>query len=204
MEMSHYKMEMITSDIALERLKSGNRRFVESKMNHPERMQECRMQLLEGQHPFAVIVGCSDSRVPPEIIFDQGLGDLFVVRVAGNVAGRMVLGSLEYAVEHLYIPLIVVLGHAGCGAVAATASGTKLSGELPVLTAAIQPALDEARALPGDLIENTAKINAKRVAGKISQSIPILSDAVQTGKLRVLPAFYNLDTGKVDLLEDPY
>lgn len=202
MKKLNHKSAMATSEIALERLMEGNKRFVESKMNPSERMDECRLRLLGGQNPFAVILGCSDSRVPPELIFDQGPGELFVVRVAGNIAGRMVMGSIEYAVEHLRIPLILVLGHTDCGAVTATAAGNPLPGELPVLAAAIQPALDEARALQGDLIENTAKINAKLVSEKISRTGPIISSAVRSGTLKVMPAFYRLDTGEVDLLEN--
>ena len=199
-KISDHQPRIVSSEAALERLMSGNRRFVDSKMNQPKQMHKRRMQLVDGQDPFAVILGCSDSRIPPEIIFDQGLGDLFVVRVAGNVAGRMFLGSLEYAVEHLHIPLILVLGHSGCGAVTATASENELPGELPALATAIQPALDEAKSLHGDLIENTAKINAKRVSETIRYSLPILSKAVQSERLKVMPAYYSLDTGKVDLL----
>jgi carbonic anhydrase len=192
---------MITMDQALERLLAGNKRFVGSRMTHPRQNDASRVDLIQGQRPFAVILGCSDSRVPPEIIFDQGLGDLFVIRVAGNGLAPMVLGSLEYAVEHLHVPLILVLGHSLCGAVTAAAQEADLPGELPAVTRGLQPALEQARNMPGDLIENTARIHARLVAEKISHSAPILSKWVESGRGRVLPAFYGLDTGKVEVLE---
>jgi carbonic anhydrase len=113
----------ITGDQALQKLTEGNARFISCNVTHPGQSKERLQELVSGQHPFAVVVGCSDSRVPPEIIFDQGLGDIFVVRTAGKVLDNAVLGSIEYAVEHLSVPLVVVLGHDSCGAVKAAVEG---------------------------------------------------------------------------------
>jgi carbonic anhydrase len=130
---------------------SGNERYVSSKQTHPHQTPEYRADLTRGQHPFAVILGCSDSRVSPEVIFDQGLGDIFVVRVAGNIVNDIVLASIEYAVAHLHTPLVMVLGHSECGAVGATVVGGDLEGHLPSLAKAIQPAVDKVEDAFGDV-----------------------------------------------------
>ena len=190
----------LTSEQALKRLMDGNKRYVASRLIYPNQTPERRDELRNGQNPFAVILGCSDSRVPPEVIFDQGLGDLFVVRVAGNVTGKNVLASIEYAVAHLHVPLIVVLGHSDCGAVKSCATGTCFEGNLQYLVSAIQPALDKARKLPGELLDNAAKINAKTVCETLSSSIPVLSECAGTHALKIVAAFYMIDSGKVELL----
>jgi len=191
---------MPTADQALERLVAGNKRYVAAQQAHPHEAPERRAELSDGQYPFAVILGCADSRVPPEVIFDQGLGDLFVIRVAGNVLDDCVLGSIEYAAAHLHTPLIVVLGHSKCGAVGATVEGGELEGHLPSLAAAIQPAVDQARGLPGDLVDNAVRANATMVVGQLKASEPVLSELVDAGKLKVVAACYDLDTGEVELL----
>jgi carbonic anhydrase len=146
------------------------------------------------------VLGCADSRVPPEIIFDQGLGDLFVVRVAGNVVDVMVLGSIEYAAVHLEVKLVVVLGHSQCGAVTATALGDGLEGHLPSLARAIQPAVDEASAMDGDLLDNAVKHHASMMATQLRASQPVLAALVESGKLRIVAAHYDLASGVVKLL----
>ncbi|MCP4106544.1 MAG: carbonic anhydrase [Desulfobacteraceae bacterium] len=188
-------MKMPTPEEALKRLKDGNQRYVEQKLTHPNQTAERRAELSSGQYPYAVILGCSDSRVPPEVIFDQGMGDLFVIRVAGNIADDVVLGSIEYAAEHLHTPLIVVMGHSKCGAVSAVASGTELDGHLPSLGKIIQPAVDKAKGKPGDLVTNAAKTNAEMTADMLRTSEPVLSNLVKAGKVDVVTAYYDLDTG---------
>jgi len=201
--MRHAPLNMPTADEALERLRAGNLRYVSARMSHPNQTPVRRGELLRGQHPFVVILGCADSRVPPEVIFDQGLGDLFVIRVAGNVIDPIVLGSIEYAAVHLHTPLIVVLGHSKCGAVAATASGAELGGHLPSIAAAIQPAINTARQMPGNLVDNAIRENARMVTRQLSSSTPLLAPLVNTGKLRVLPAHYDLASGSVEILPVP-
>jgi carbonic anhydrase len=142
-------------DEALKRLLQGNARFVSGHLTHagPEQIAEARGAVAKSQNPIAVIVGCSDSRVGPELVFDQGLGDLFVVRTAGEVVDSAALGSIEYAVEHLGSPLIVVLGHERCGAVAAAVAGAKEPGHIAAVLKAIEPAVKQTKGKPGDPVE---------------------------------------------------
>ena len=191
---------MLTGDQAMERLIAGNKRYVMSKQTHPHQGPARRAELCGGQNPFAVILGCSDSRIPPELIFDQGLGDLFVVRVAGNIIDDMVLGSIEYAALHLRTPLIMVLGHSRCGAIGATVAGNDLEGHLPSLASAIQPALDSMQGRAGDLVDNTAKANAKMVSEQLRQSTPVLSELVLKSNLKVVATYYDLQTVEVEIL----
>lgn len=185
---------------ALQKLIEGNKRFFTSRQSHPNQQRERRQELVKGQKPFAVIVGCSDSRIPPEIIFDQGLGDLFVVRVAGNVMDDMALASIEYAVDHLGTQLIVVLGHSKCGAVTAVVQGGAIHGYMESIAQAIRPAIDKARELPGDFTDHTIKANARLVADRIRSSDPILSEMVRLGRLAVVSAYYNIESGEVHIL----
>jgi carbonic anhydrase len=162
-----------------------------------------RAELTKSQHPFAIIVSCSDSRVPPEIVFDQGLGDLFVIRVAGNVIDDHSLGSIEYAVDHLAVRLVVVLGHQRCGAVKAAkdtiATKTEAPAHIQSLVTAIQPAVEAT--VHGDL-ETTVKANVKDVLQALRSSTPVLKPKVDSGELRVLGAYYTLDTGAVSFLDE--
>ncbi|MBW1780885.1 MAG: carbonic anhydrase [Deltaproteobacteria bacterium] len=192
----------MNGDRALERLLAGNRRYVTSRQNHPNQTPERRAELKDGQNPFAVVLGCSDSRVPPEFIFDQGLGDLFIVRVAGNVVDNMVLGSIEYAVSHLKTPLIVVLAHSNCGAVTATVSAGhhELPGQLGYVTASIQPAVDLVGDLPDDKVNRVSRANAEIAAEQLRNAKPILFDSVEAGTLTVVAAYYHLSTGSVEIL----
>jgi carbonic anhydrase len=191
----------VSPDQALKNLMDGNARFVASKTVHPDQSTARRIEVVAGQHPFAAILGCADSRVPPELIFDQGLGDLFVVRVAGNVATAEVLGSIEYAVEHLGIPIVMVLGHENCGAIKATADHEHGDIHVNSLVKAIQPAVNEARLQKGDLIHNAVACNVKRTVGAIRVATPTLKKLIASGKLKVVAADYDLATGRVELLK---
>lgn len=191
----------ISGDRALETLMAGNKPYVASRQKHPHQTPERRNQVKNGQHPFAVILGCSDSRVPPEVIFDQGLGDLFVVRVAGNVVDKLVLGSIEYAVSHLTTPLVMILGHSECGAVTATLSDRgPAQGQIDCVAKAIQPAVDPVMDKPGNKVNNTAKANAQRMAKELRQLTPILLNSVRAGRLKVTAGYYHLSTGEVEIL----
>jgi carbonic anhydrase len=191
----------ITSDAALQKLMEGNARFVSENSTHPHQSAtERRAELLTSQHPIAVIVGCSDSRAPPEIVFDQGLGDIFVVRTAGEVMDNASLGSIEYAVEHLSVPLIVVMGHDSCGAVGAAVDGGEAPGHIASLVEAIKPAVDEARKMgkEGQLLNESININVANVVKKLSSAEPIISEYVKDGKLKIVGARYYLDSGVVE------
>jgi carbonic anhydrase len=140
--------------------------------------------------------------VPPEIVFDKGLGDLFTIRVAGNIAGDAEIASIEYAVEHLHTPLVVVMGHQSCGAVAAAIEGGEAPGHLPTLVEAIRPAVEKAKALPGDLEANAVRLNVEMVVEQLRASHPVLEEHVAEGKLRIVGAIYSLDTGNVAWVPD--
>lgn len=189
----------LSPNSALQRLMEGNDRYVQGKMKPHDFIGE-RCSLALGQNPFAVIVGCSDSRVGPEIVFDQGLGDLFVVRTAGEVVDEAALGSIEYAVEHLGSTLILVLGHERCGAVSAAVVGGKAPGHIAAVLKAIEPAVKQAREKSGDLIENAVRAQAVEVARRLQNAEPILVERVRSGQLKIVAARYDLDTGKVELL----
>ena len=188
---------------ALALLKAGNQRFSSNKPEHRNQSAERRAELATGQHPFAIVLACADSRTSPELVFDQGLGDLFVVRVAGNVVNDEILGSIEYAVEHLGSQLIVVLGHERCGAVAAArdiiASKAEVTDHIQSLVKALQPAVE---ATTNADVETTAKTNEMNVAKTLRESVPDLKAKVDAGALMVVPAHYVLDTGVVEFLSD--
>lgn len=187
-------------DAALARLKAGNARFVSGNLAHPHQSLARRAKIKDGQRPFAIILGCSDSRTAPEVVFDQGLGDLFVVRSAGNVVDDVGLGSIEYAAEHLGASLIVVLGHENCGAVKATLDGGKLPGHLPAIAKAIRPAVKASANRPGDALDNAVLENARLEAHRVADSKPILRKLVEQGKVRVVAARYDLHTGRIVFL----
>jgi carbonic anhydrase len=184
----------------LERLVAGNRRYAAARIAAPRRTPARRAELTETQHPFAVVLGCSDSRVAPEVLFDQGLGDLFVVRVAGNVVDDVVLASVEYAAEHLHAPLVVVLGHERCGAVEAAVKGGEAHGHLPALVAEIAPAVEAVKGREGDPLDLVVRENVRRVVRGIEERSPLLAGLVREGKLRIVGARYDLDTGEVEIL----
>jgi carbonic anhydrase len=189
---------------ALAKLQKGNQRFVDASMVHPDQNAAARQRLSGSQQPYAVLLSCSDSRLPPEVIFDQGLGDLFVVRVAGNVVDRDGMGSIEYAVDHLETPLIMVLGHQNCGAVSATLEAlrpphTPPHGDVAALVDAITPAVGVASGRPGDLLDNSIRANAEQSRDQIMGS-PELKSFLDSGRLRVVAGYYSLDTGVVTVI----
>jgi carbonic anhydrase len=189
-----------TADEALTKLQDGNKRYVAARLTRPNQSAKRRGELTAGQAPFASILSCADSRVPPELIFDQGLGDLFVVRVAGNVADPTGIGSLEYATAVLGAPLIVVLGHTRCGAVDATLKGGPAPGQIGSIVKLIAPAAEKAKGQPGDALANAIRANVALTVDHLKTLGPILSDAVEKKKVRVVGGIYDLGTGAVELL----
>jgi carbonic anhydrase len=188
-------------DVALQRLKDGNQRFVEGKATHGHQQADRRAEIAMAQNPFAIIVCCSDSRVPPEVVFDQGLGDVFVVRTAGNVVDDVGLGSVEYAVEHFGTQLVVVLGHDRCGAVRAAVSGGEAHGHVQAVLKAICPAVERVKDQPGDPVDNAMRANVSDVVKRLRTTAPILPDRVEAGRLTIIGARYDLDDGHVELLK---
>jgi carbonic anhydrase len=195
-------------DAVLARLLEGNKRFVNGQLIHPGRKPEDFAALAEGQAPVAVIVGCADSRVAPELVFDQGVGDLFVVRVAGNIvsgAGPTVKGSIEFAVGVLGARLIMVLGHTKCGAVKAAIehidSNDALPGSIGELIDPIRPAVTAVKGQPGDKLENVTRANVLMGVEKLKSLEPILSKLAKAGELKVVGATYELRTGTVKVFD---
>lgn len=189
-----------SAEAVLRELKAGNDHHVAKRYQHPHQTASRQRELVATQSPHAIILSCADSRVAPEIILDQGLGDLFDVRVAGNVASNAELASIEYAALHLHTPLLVVMGHQKCGAVTAAAESGEAEGHLPSLLAMIRPAVESARGQSGDLIENAVRINVENVVRQVRGSTPVLRELVDRGQLQVSGAVYSLDTGKVSWL----
>ncbi len=189
----------VTSTEALKRLLEGNQRFVDQKRKYPDQSLKRVQFLAKGQYPFASVLGCADSRVPTEIIFDQGLGNLFVVRVAGNVASDMAIGSLEYATSVLGCQLIVVLGHKKCGAVIEALQEKPAPGRISFIVEGIRPAVARVRLSKGDVRENAIVANIKYQAEKLQSRSTILANLIQTGKLQIVGAYYDIDTGRVSI-----
>jgi carbonic anhydrase len=185
----------VPAEEALGRLKVGNERFAQSKVSAGKPVAERRIATARAQHPFAIIVGCSDSRTAPEIVFDQDIGDLFVVRTAGNLVDDYALGSIEYAVEHLGSRLIVVLGHERCGAVQAALAGGSAPGHIEALVRAIQPAVVASKAMKGDPLTNAVHENDAEVAAKIRKQAEL---GYLASQVRIVEGYYDLDTGKVE------
>lgn len=191
----------VTPDQALQRLTEGNARFVAGKMLNSGRGFERDEALRQKQKPFAAILSCSDSRVPPEIIFDQKRGDIFVVRVAGNTVDPLSKGSLEYATAVLGASLVVVLGHEKCGAVDATLKGEPLPGSIEAIATLIKPALQDKQvcAVP-DKLDCAIRDNVHWLVQELNKSSPLFTPAIQQGKLKVIGAYYDLDSGKVEII----
>lgn len=197
-----------TIDEALARLLDGNERYTAMRQIHPHQSIVRRERLaLEGQNPFAAILSCSDSRVPSELIFDQGLGDLFIVRTAGHVVYELELASIEYAVHVLQVPLVMVMGHGECGAVTAVLKAQTLPGYLPRLAARLRPAVREVPLAAGDdpateaaTIDRAIRANTLYTADYIGQTSPVLRQARAQGTLRIVPAYYDMISGRVEVL----
>ncbi len=194
---------VLSPDAALHRLKQGNDRYVEGVARRHDFRHE-REPLTRGQNPFAAILSCADSRIAPEYCFDAGRGDLFVCRVAGNFASDEMIASLEYAVHALNTPLIMVLGHDACGAVAATIKAVEdramPPGHLPSLVAAIRPAVEAVEGEKGDKLANAIRKNVALNVEKLKTAPPILKAAAESRKIRVVGGIYELKTGRVELL----
>lgn len=180
---------------ALSRLKAGNERFAKSKVSASKPVEARRRETAQAQYPFAIVIGCADSRTAPEIILDQDIGDLFVVRTAGNLVDDYALGSIEYAVEHLGARLIVVLGHERCGAVTAALQSDSAPGHVNSLVRDIQPAVTAGKGKEGDPLFNAIHANDALVAEKIRQQAQLGELASQ---VKVVEGYYDLDTGKVE------
>lgn len=199
------RTQIITqADSALNLLVTGNRRFV-SDSAVDDNIGKTKRELLKskGQKPFAVIVTCSDSRVAPELLFDQGLGDLFVIRVAGNVLDSVGIGSIQYAVEHLHVPLVVVLGHESCGAVAAAVQGGELPGSLPAIGKRIEPSIEIVKAT-GTKDDITDKVIDQNVLENVSilEKDKLIEELIKTSKVKVIGAKYHLDSGLVTYFKE--
>src|SRR3984885_11902805 len=194
---------VLTPDAALDRLMQGNARYVEGVGRRHDFKHE-REPLTTGQNPFAAVLSCADSRIAPEYCFDTARGDVFVCRIAGNFASDEMVASLEYAVQVLNTPLIMVLGHDSCGAVDATIKsvkdGTTLPGHLPSLVAAIKPAVDAAKGDSGDMLTNAIRRNVLLNVDKLKNAAPILKSFADDKKIRVVGGVYELKSGKVELL----
>jgi len=194
---------VLSPDAALKRLQEGNARYVEGLARRHDFKHE-REALVGGQNPYAAILSCADSRIAPEYAFDSGRGDLFVCRVAGNFADEDMIASMEYAVAVLAVPLILVLGHEGCGAVDATIKSLKddkeLPGHMPSLVEAIAPAVKAVSKQGGDTLGNAIRQNVIDNVAKLKSTTPLLSAAVEQGKLKVVGGIYRLGDGKVGLV----
>jgi len=193
----------VTPDEALTKLKDGNTRFVQGKCAYPNQGADRRAETFKGgQHPYAVVLTCADSRVPPEVLFDQGIGDIFTIRVAGNVMATDEIGTAEYGVEHLAVPLLLVMGHTKCGAVTAVVAGDHVGGSIPKLVAPIAPAvrtavknnpnLDKAALVDKAIEENVWQAIADAVKGS-----PDIKRLAASGKLKIVGAVYHIDSGEV-------
>jgi carbonic anhydrase len=189
-----------TAEQALKMLKEGNSRFVKEPAKTKEVTTDKRKELAKGQNPFAIILACADSRVAPELVFNQGLGDIFVLRVAGNVSDPFLLGSIEYGVEHLHVPLVVVLGHEKCGAVDAALSGARFKGNLGLLISSVEVGKD----LPKERSEALAaaiRNNARHQASLLTRNSDVVREHVENKGVRVVSGVYRLGTGEVEWLE---
>ena len=202
---------MLTAQEALMRLQEGNKRFVEGKSTYNTNDTRRRNELVDGQTPFAIILGCSDSRVPAEIVFDQGLGDLFVIRIAGNIVAPSQIGSIEFAVETFQTPLVVVLGHTRCGAVAATLTQIRQpqasrSQHLRSIVERIRPAVEPLSEIrtdltPEQLLERAIRSNIRMSVNQLRHGSSFLEEIHDSGSLWIVGAEYSLESGEVDFFE---
>jgi carbonic anhydrase len=191
------------ADEALQRLADGNKRYAANKSIDLNESASRRVELVKGQNPFATIFCCVDSRVPPELVFDRGLGDLFIVRTAGHVIDNAVLGSLQYGVAELKIPVLMVMGHEKCGAVKATVeaveNNAKAEAEINWLVEGIRPAVEKVHGQAGDELDNAVRANVELTVARL-KGAAILGEAVQKGTLKIVGARYDLDTGMVEII----
>ena len=195
-------VDNLSAKESLKKLKEGNKRFVEMKLQHPDSDKKRRDEMLKGQHPFVVVLSCSDSRVPPELIFDQGLGDIFEIRNAGNVLDEHVIGSIEYAVMHCGVKLVVIMGHQDCGAINATLSGVSETKYIQSLEDSIKPAVEECKKNGLEInSDNVVKAHVMQDIRELFEQDADLVKFVKEHDVKTVPAYYHLDTGKVDFLK---
>ncbi|MEH2167358.1 MAG: carbonic anhydrase [Nostoc sp.] len=192
--------EDITPDKALQELLDGNERFAKRKRRNPDQSYSRLVEVAKGQKPFASILGCADSRVPSEIVFDQGLGDLFVCRIAGNIATTQQIGSLEFGSLILGSKVIMVVGHERCGAVQAAIKGDPVPGQIGSLLEAIKPSVESSKDKSGDKVENACKANILAQIKKL-QSSSVLSELIKAEKLKIVGGYYDLDTGEISIVD---
>lgn len=188
----------MTIDQIIERLKTGNANFVADKLDGKLQDSSRRNEVTGGQSPHTIVLSCADSRVVPELAFDSGIGELFVIRVAGNVANTSSIASIEYAVAHLGSQVLMVMGHQSCGAVTAAAAGGDNGPNLNHLLAHIEPAVKACA--EGTEVNDIVKKNAQMVAEDLKSKSTIIKEAVDSGKVKLVSTYYNLDSGKVDFL----
>ncbi|MHC5598212.1 MAG: carbonic anhydrase [Nostoc sp.] len=191
--------ESLSPDAALQKLIEGNQRFVDHQPQYPDQSALRLQEVAQAQHPFATILSCADSRVPAEIVFDQGIGDIFDVRIAGNIATHEAIGSIEYAVVLLGSPLLMVMGHERCGAVTAAVQNESLLGDISTFVKAIKPAVEKVKSQPGDAVENAVVANVQYQIEQLKRS-PLLTEQVRSGKLKIVGGRYDLDTGRVTII----
>ncbi|MEH2365544.1 carbonic anhydrase [Nostoc sp.] len=191
--------EDITPDKALQELLDGNERFSKRKRRNPDQTYSRLVEVAKGQKPFASILGCADSRVPSEIVFDQGLGDLFVCRIAGNIATTQQIGSLEFGSLVLGSKVIMVVGHERCGAVEAAIKGAEVPGRIGSLLEAIKPSVESSKDKSGDKLENACKANILAQVEKLKSST-VLSELIKAEKLKIVGGYYDLDTGEISIV----
>lgn len=191
----------ISSSAAWDRLAAGNRRYVRGQLEHPHQSPKRRTEVALKQKPFAIVLTCSDSRVPPEVVFDQGIGDLFVVRVAGNIVDDSGLASIEYAVEHLGARFILVMGHSACGAVEAAMASDSDEGHLASVLGPIRASWHNLADHGGMTLAQAIQRNVRQSAYEVKMSEPLFSHWVQPGKVKIVGAYCNLATGKVTLVQ---
>ncbi|OCQ99848.1 carbonic anhydrase [Nostoc sp. MBR 210] len=194
------KPQIVDPQEALKTLMDGNKRFIEDKRMNPNQSKLRLQEISAGQYPFAAILGCGDSRVPAEIVFDQGFGDLFIVRVAGNIVSPEGIGSLEFATAVLGAPLIVVLGHTKCGAVSAAVKGDPLPGRIGAFVEEIKPAVEMVRNKPGNLEDNSVIANVQYQVKRLEESSTILRGLIKEKKLKIAGGRYEIATGKVTMV----
>jgi carbonic anhydrase len=197
----------MTPSMAMEILKDGNKRFVSNLKFNRNLLQQVN-ETCDGQWPFAIVLSCIDSRTSAELIFDQGLGDIFSVRIAGNIVNEDILGSMEFACKIAGSKFIVVLGHTKCGAVKGACDHVEM-GNLTTLLSKLQPAVDEETVTKSDrnsknseFVENVATINVRRIVNEVLQRSPILNEMIQSGEIGICGAMYNVETGVVDFYDD--
>ncbi|KAB8317024.1 carbonic anhydrase [Tolypothrix campylonemoides VB511288] len=191
--------QSLSPDAALQKLMEGNQRFAQHQPQYPDQSQARLQEVAQAQHPFVTILSCADSRVPAEIVFDQGIGDIFDVRIAGNIAIPEAIGSIEYAVVLLGTPVLMVLGHERCGAVTAAVQNEALLGEIGSFVKAIKPAVERVKEQAGDAVENAVVANVQYQIERLKRSA-LLSERLQSGKLKIVGGRYDLDTGRVTII----